>query len=422
MAFTIPPALKRSPIRSAPIKPLLAPLLVLLLVVLLILTRDAFLEVPLLLSRCSSHAIHPAIGKSIPVLGSYICFGIAFFEAALESTRGVAFMSTVFAFTAALLTVTYIESSRVVAGEGGGYLRRLGLLWFLAHIGGGPFVFVFIAAGWIVTSYREIRRIRSAQTPAQPQEGDASPQRPSSEEDDDAASASAIHTKKRKALRRRRLRSSADALAIADAVLIGFALPAALALIYRSALPISLWLLFPIWVPLLRYLLATLVETLDTRRGATTGEEEAASPSQRSSGVKPLDIERSPLSLALVYAVPIVLSLAAHIALLWSLTRKDKSKAVTRSVLRYEFVNWGAIAIITLYSIFIEAGWSALIGTLGSSVLLGPGAGVCVGWILRERVIRREDEEDIDAAAARVEGSEGAAAEGASEATPLLRS
>ncbi|KAH7368636.1 hypothetical protein B0T11DRAFT_277412 [Plectosphaerella cucumerina] len=417
MAVRLPIALTRAPIRSSPLKVILTPLPIIAIACLLILSSDNFLEVPLLYSRCHAHSLHPSLSRSVPFFGPLSCFAVSFFEYAVASTRGLAVMATIWAFTAALLTVTYLESARLVAGPAGDYLRRLGLLWILVHIGGGPYVFIFIAAGWIVTTAREVRRINLGEAPADTVDADddaASGRRSATEEE---AVDADVRSKKRQALRRRRLRTAADALAVSDAVIIGFALPAALVLVWRSTAPITVWLFFPVWVILLRYLLLLVVKRLDARWQGTQVE---TTPRRR--GTKSLDLESNRPALALVYAVPVLLSLAAHVALIWSLTRRDDSKSVTRAVLGYEAVNWGAIFVITVYSLFVEAGWLALLGAIGATVLLGPGAGVCIGWILRERVIRRHNDEDIDASTNQEAHVETEAGEGVGEQTPLLRS
>ncbi|KAH6692529.1 hypothetical protein F5X68DRAFT_259174 [Plectosphaerella plurivora] len=413
MVNFIPTALKRAPIRSAPLQPIFAPLPVIAFASLFIVGDDTFLDMPLLYSRCYSQA-------SIPVLGPIACYIPAFFKHALASTRGLATMATVWSLTAALLTVTYLESSRIVAGPPGDYLRRLGLLWILVHIGGGPAVFMFIAAGWIITTSREVRRIKTGEAPANSEfeavDDDASSGRRSATEEE-AADAD-VRSKKRLALRRRRLRSAAESLAVSDAVLIGFALPASVALILRSTAPIAIWFLFPVWVILLRYLLLVVVKRLDARWQGTQVE---TTPRRR--GTKSLDLESNRPALALVYAVPVLLSLAAHVTLIWSFTRRDDSKTTTRAILYYEAVTWGSIYLITIYSLFVEAGWLAFFGTLGATVLLGPGAGVCIGWVVRERVIRRHNDEDIDTSVSQEAPAEAEAGEeGVGEQTPLLRS
>jgi hypothetical protein len=38
-----------------------------------------------------------------------------------------------------------------------------------------------------------------------------------------------------------------------------------------------------------------------------------------------------------------------------------------------------------LYWLFIEAGWKVALVMVVTSAILGPGAGICVGWIYREQ-------------------------------------
>ncbi|KAG7113864.1 hypothetical protein HYQ44_008566 [Verticillium longisporum] len=68
---------------------------------------------------------------------------------------------------------------------------------------------------------------------------------------------------------------------------------------------------------------------------------------------------------------------------------------------------------------YTRAGLKVVLAVLGVSVVLGPGAGVCAGWYLREKAIRKGHEEDVELLYGRQ--SSGGAEGAASEQTPLLQ-
>ncbi len=58
---------------------------------------------------------------------------------------------------------------------------------------------------------------------------------------------------------------------------------------------------------------------------------------------------------------------------------------MTRATIKFIEIDFAFIAATALYWLFVEAGWRVALIMVVISVILGPGAGVCAGWIFREK-------------------------------------
>ncbi|KGQ04356.1 hypothetical protein BBAD15_g10410 [Beauveria bassiana D1-5] len=119
-------------------------------------------------------------------------------------------------------------------------------------------------------------------------------------------------------------------------------------------------------------------------------------------------------SLLAVYALPFLSSLLAHSAIIWSLTRPDDRKEMTRSCVTFIVIDFAFIGATVLYWVLVETNWKVPAYMVGLSALLGPGAGVLGGWLLRENVIQTELDAVLDLAVTEETADE------PSEQTPLL--
>lgn len=450
LRLSLPRALRRPPIRTISIHPLLIPLPLLSLLTVVALTIIPGIEIPMLYSQCHARARLPSVSW-IPALGAPLCFILSFFHETLAAVRSRATLAVILAYLAAMLTVSLVEAARI-SSRPNWLLRRLLLLWFVLELVGGAIVWQLLIVGsFLLQTGREVSRHRNAQkslvAPAEHREGgnyeepaaEATSSEGAAAGDTEAAEDATPDSLTRDAIRRRRLETDSDAVAIPVAVELGFVLPAIIMFIYDTPATIGLWLLFPICVSIVRRAVHGIVAAAISlrrrrrRRAATDAVDDESS--SRPSRPRALDLEATHLGLALVYAFPIVLSLAAHIFWIWSLTRRDDRKKMTRAVVDFLQLDAAFMALTSLYWIFVDSGWKVFLYVVGSSVVLGPGAGLCIGWILREKAIRAGFEEDAallqqgeGEGSPRVDGQERGVAprastgdETAGEETPLLR-
>ena len=129
-----------------------------------------------------------------------------------------------------------------------------------------------------------------------------------------------------------------------------------------------------------------------------------------------LYLEESRLWTGLVYAVPVLCSVVAHGFLVWNLAagREDRQE-MTRATTRFIEIDAGLIGVTVLYWLLVEAGWRVALVMLLASVVLGPGAGVCLAWVYREAKVNPDRSVTVVAVGARPSDA------GPDEETPLLR-
>ena len=128
-------------------------------------------------------------------------------------------------------------------------------------------------------------------------------------------------------------------------------------------------------------------------------------------------LESSRLAMAGMYLVPIICSVLSHGLLFWSMAQADDRKEMTRATIKCIVIDVFFIALTVLYWLFVEAGWRPALLMIGCSVLLGPGAGICIGWIYREQNGDPDRSVTVVAVGGRASSREGSP----SEETPLLR-
>ncbi|CAK7274655.1 hypothetical protein SEPCBS119000_006283 [Sporothrix epigloea] len=334
-------------------------------------------NVAMLYSQCHARARLPFLSR-IPVIGGPSCFLVSFFQEALAplgSTRAFTTMSVVLSFVASLLTVSLVEAARICNGPSVLIAYPTGP-WLVFNLMGGAMVWQLLIIPAFFRRSQDIAAIKNDPFP---------------EESGPASLGQGRH-----------LSVVAEVVAIPVAVALGYFVPSLAMLLTAAPAAIAVWLFFPLYVSLIRQGVRFLVKRALHNHSSQTLYLESHTP-----------------SLLAVYAAPLLLSLASHALVVWSLltNQPDDRQEMTRSTLRVVEINFFFIVLTVLYWILVEAGWRVVAIVLGASVVLGPGAGLCLGWIIRERQLGMaegladEDEGEPE--------SEDQVADG--EETPLLR-
>lgn len=361
------------------------------------------LEVAMLYSRCHSRVLLPCISR-IPVLGAPFCFLLSFFEATLASVRGFAIMSGILSFIGGLLTVSTVEAARICNGPNVLIAYPTGA-WLFFNLIGGALVWELVIIPAFFHRSKAILAEREERERQQAAEGEAHRTAEQHPRDHPVHGAA-----------RRHLRVVAEVYAIPAGVAFGFVAPSVAMLVLGTPAAIAVWLFFPVYVSVVRQFVRFAVAHwwLGRERGGRSHHLESSTP-----------------SLFIMYAVPIVCSVLAHVYFFINIaTRRDDSRELTRSTLRFVEIDFLFIALTVLYWLLVEAGWRVALISLAASLVLGPGAGICVGWYYREHAIDPESglvddtEEGGSRRSSRRGSSDGGSTTSSSsnEDTPLLRS
>ncbi|PTB69410.1 hypothetical protein BBK36DRAFT_63534 [Trichoderma citrinoviride] len=322
-------------------------------------------DIALLWSQCHARSQMPVLSR-VPLLGTPSCFLVSFFRAALDSLRSRAVMGVVLAYVGALATVCTVEAARR-CNQPSGFIARPTVWWLLFNLLGGAVVWQLV----IVPAF--LHRAKALVAAEGEQQGN-----------DDGDGCWTAEEK----LEERTL-SDSEAVAIPIAVAVGYFLPSALMLAFHSPATIGVWLFFPVYISVVRQAVRHLIERI------------------RSVSPASIHHESHWQCVVLVHALPVALSVAAHVFVLWNLARRDDDrKEMTRLTVSFIEIDFQFIVWTVLYWVFVEAGWRVPLGMVAVSVVAGPGAGVCLGWLLRERLLvkhgfagwraRGDDEEEED--------------------------
>ncbi|KAI1849859.1 hypothetical protein JX265_013562 [Neoarthrinium moseri] len=302
-------------------------------------------NMPALYSQCRAHSRLHNLSR-IPVIGPPSCFLISFFHFANASVRSFARMSVILSFVAALLATNLVESARL-CNKPSRVISKPTIPWLLFNLIGGTLVWDLV----IVPSF--LRRAKEVQAA-----------RESAQADSLRADDSEIDREVRG------LSSQVEVWAIPIAVVVGFVVPSLVMLIVNNPVSIVVWLFFPLWVALARYAVKVV------------GVNAVTDP-------EPYHLESRRLSLVGLYVVPVVCSILAHGLLIWNLFSPEDRREMTKATIHFIEIDVSIIGATVLYWILVEAGVVVTLAFIGLSILLGPGAGLCAAWILRERAIER---------------------------------
>jgi hypothetical protein len=329
----------------------------------------------MLYSQCHARSRLPWLSH-IPVLGSPACFLVSFFQEAAASVRAFGLMAVILSFVAGLLTVSTVEAARICNSPSVLIAYPTGP-WLVFDLIGGAIVWELVI---IPAFFHRSREIIAARRQGGPQQlsGPADP-----------TFGEAM----------RHLTKVAETVAIPVAVAVGYVVPALLMLVLDHPVAVIVWLFFPVWVSLVRQAMRRLV--LLAREGWDGS----------------LHLESNRLAMLCMYAVPVVCSVLAHAHFIWTLTQPDDRKEMTRSTLKFIAIDAFFVGLTVLYWILVEAGWRVALVMVGASVVLGPGAGICIGWIYREQTVDPDRSVTVVAVGSRRESEDSSP----SEETPLLR-
>ncbi|KAJ6440085.1 Clustered mitochondria protein [Purpureocillium lavendulum] len=426
--------LLRPPVQTLPLFPhLVAPLALLAVLAAATLFAHSDVNAALLWSQCHARERLPLLtdARFVPSwVATPACFLVSFLGEALDARRSRAAVAELLAGVGALMSVATGESARrcnerAASRIGRGVIAMPTAWWVLFNLIGGALVwqvvivpaFLHRARMWFSVGRDEPLGVSDDQQQHQPGHD--------AREDEDAE-------EEQEKVDTDRSVADAEIVAIPLAVALGFYLPSVLMLVFRSPGAVAAWLPFPVYVSLLRQGVRWAVGRLRRstpgrvhieyvtrrqRRAHATG-----SSSNNSSGSG-----GSNKPLAAMYGLPALASVAAHALLVANLTAgRDDRREMTRSTVKFLEVDAQFLALTVLYWVFAEVGWRAPATMLLVGAVLGPGAGVCAGWVVRERLLREalrrlvwggaDDDEDEQ-----VEDGDGGEAERArGEREPLL--
>ena len=363
---------QRPPVQTLKFRYLIIPPILLAILTAIVLFVYSDPNVVMLYSQCHARARLPGLSK-LPVIGTPACFLVSFFQHAVAASRAASIMSVVLSFVSGLLTVYTVEGARVCNRPNVLIAYPTGPLLVFNLIGGAMVWELLITPAFFhrarkILSERERKRVIAEEEEEAGGEGPA--------EDEDVLDPNFGKDM-------RHLGNDHERIAIPIGVLLGFIAPSLGMLIKGSPGSVGVWLFSPIYVSLIRKAVRLLLRL--TR-----------------SQLRSLHLESHKVSLAMVYGAPVLCSVLSQATLLWSLiSRRDDREEMTRSTTRFVEVDITFVGLTVLYWLFVEVGWKTPGVMVLSSLLLGPGAGVCTGWIYRERWwfkalegVRREAEDE----------------------------
>ncbi|KAI1747392.1 hypothetical protein F4782DRAFT_427010 [Xylaria castorea] len=313
-----------------------------------ILTTHGDVNIPLLYSQCHARSRLPALSR-IPVLGAPACFLVSAFLFATASMRGVAQLGVFLSFLGALLTVCRVEAARA-CNQRSWNIRFPALSWLAFNLVGGTFVWDL----WIIPAFlkhaKDLRVERVKEDALEHGQGNEGP------------------FEEERVMLERSFITRADIYAVPLAVAIGFIVPSVLMLVLKDAAPVIVWLFFPVWVAAVHLAVKFAAVKLLRDNG-------------------PLYLESHPPSMIFIYALPFIASLFTHALFIWSFFYQNDSREMTRMALKFIGIDFVFTAVSVLYWVFVESGVVPAMLMLVFSVVLGPGAALCLTWIIRERAI-----------------------------------
>ncbi|KAI0437955.1 hypothetical protein F4803DRAFT_536764 [Xylaria telfairii] len=327
---------------------LIVPILISVLAA-VVFTTHGDVNIPLLYSQCHARSRLPALSH-IPILGAPACFLVSALMFATASMRGVAQFSVFLSFLAALLTVCRVETARA-CNQRSWNIRFPTLSWLAFNLVGGTFIWDL----WIIPVFLKHAKDLRAER-AKEDELEQGQENGTSFDDEE------------RVMLERSFITRADVYAVPLAVAIGFIVPSVLMLVLKDAVPVIIWIFYPLWVAVVHLAVKFIAVRLLRVNG-------------------PIYVESHPPSVTLVYALPFIASLLTHALFIWNLFCKNDSRQMTRSALKFIEIDFLFIAVSVMYWVFAESGVVPAVLMLVFSVFLGPGAALCLTWMIREKAI-----------------------------------
>lgn len=288
------------------------------------------------------------------------CTLSAFFRQCLTTTTSRAFIASFLAFVSALLTITHVEASRRF-NQPSTILTRPALTWLALNIATGSVVLPIVLCATIKRHKDGIRLGRKATRPeidpAMRPQSLSEQERPLiSNHDADSPITPVIYD--------RHLLSLQHTYAIPFAVLLGFVLPSVLLFECPSPPVATLWNFFPIAIYAAHALALRFL-----------GDDRQSS----------FHAERDVRSVVRIYAIPVTLSVLAHIYFVASwIWTQGEAQDEWGPAPKLMLINFWAIIATYLYWLLIESSLWTVVCAVLIACLGGPGAGISVGWVLKE--------------------------------------
>ncbi|KAI8275519.1 hypothetical protein K4K60_008586 [Colletotrichum sp. SAR11_57] len=289
---------------------------------------------------------------TIPIVGPPVCCLVSFFRAALDSHRSAIIMGEILAYVGALLTVTTLESARA-CNQSSSLIRNPTPSWLLFNLAGGAVVWQLV----IIPSFLSHERKR---------------QRQSSEEQQALLGPQGQEQQQQHEHMHRHL-DPVEPPAISAGVVLGYFVPCMLFVLAPGTFSILAWLFFPAYSSVVRIAVRGLLRVANPP-GPTAGRN--------------LHPESSRAAVLWLYLVPMLWSVVAHWLLLYNIAFvPDDRSHTTRAALGFIIADFTAIGLSVAYWMFAEAGWRLAVLSLAAGAVLGPGAGLCLAWVLREGIM-----------------------------------
>ncbi|SJL02259.1 uncharacterized protein ARMOST_05585 [Armillaria ostoyae] len=290
-----------------------------------------------------------------PILGQFLCGIVTFFKLILSDPEGSHFLAVFLSFVAGLVTIVCLESARV-ANQAHRVIKYPTPALMMVNIVGGLVVFPLVLCPAFLLKSQNEHRLEPL-VPTITAEG---------------ASVISETTPLIRALplTDRHVLSVAEIYSIPLSVFLGFIVPSITLFLHPdNEVLIALWQLFPVYVAILRYISrAVLLRSVPHLC------------------VNNVHVESDNVGLLYVYGAPSVVSLLTHLLYVWHALAPSSGvpNPQVHAALHVLVVDFWAIALTMLYWLWFEGGIRPATTALLASLIAGPGAGICVGWIMRE--------------------------------------
>ncbi len=290
-----------------------------------------------------------------PILGPFLCGIVTFFKLILSDPEGFLFLAVFLSFVAGLVIIVCLESSRV-ANQAHRVIKYPTLALMMVNIVGGLVVFPLVLCPAFLLKSQNEQRLEPL-VPTVTAEG-------ASVVLETTPFIRALH------LTDRHILSAAEIYSVPLSVFLGFIVPSITLFLHpNKEVLIVLWQLFPVYVAILRYILrAVLLHTVPHLC------------------MNHVHVESDNVGLLYVYGVPSIVSLFIHLLYVWhALAPSSGPNPQVHAALHVLVVDFWAIALMMIYWLWFEGGIKPAITALSASLIAGPGAGICVGWIMHEK-------------------------------------
>lgn len=311
----------------------------------------------------SSQSPFPALSQYLNI-GVPACAISIFFSASVATAGAKIMMSTFLVFVASLLTVMLVESERQNESPNA-IVQRPAVPWLLVNFMTGSAVMPAIMAPASFHNTQEYLRAQERE------------------------SRTALHA----VPPANRVVHAESKLAIPISVTLGFVIPSMMLIFEPSPTTILLWQLFPLYIAILLWAGKRVI----TRSPLKPVVVPVLTPASRhcQSG------ETQRRAKVLLFAIPFCLSVMSYataliylLQFIWRIPRTEQAHAspfsyLTPPVIRLLAVNFSSMYVTAIYWIYVEGGILSAASALKCTLLAGPGAGLCSGWMVREAVIHR---------------------------------